>query len=415
MKNVIFYTLVFVFSCDVLFGQVLSEWRGPGRTGVYEEINLLKEWPEGGPELMWVLDSLPNGYSSVAAAHQTIYFTGIVDSTDVLIAVDVSGDLKWQTPYGRSWNNSYNPSRCTPTIDGERAYVSSGLGDVACVNAISGEMIWSAKSSEDYNGTYGRWGISESLLVLDNKVFFTPGGNTTTMVAYDKITGETIWASESLEDNPSYTSPLFVEWADTQMIVSATQSFVFGVDPHVGDIRWTFDFAQFAGGEWRGNNQTNTPLYENGKLYLSSGYDHKSVQIELSEEADAAYFNWVDTTLDVHHGGMVKIDGFIYGASWEGNRMGHWVCLDWNTGALMYEEEWENKGSIITAEGMLYCYDEKKGNIALVKATPEGFDVISSFETQHGKGPHWSHPVIDQGVLYIRHGKALMAYSIADK
>jgi len=81
----------------------------------------------------------------------------------------------------------------------------------------------------------------------------------------------------------------------------------------------------------------------------------------------------------------------------------------------MYEVEWENKGSIISADGMLYCYDEKNGNIALAKATHEGYDVISSFKVPIGDGPHWSHPVIRDGVLYIRHGKALMAYSIAEK
>jgi outer membrane protein assembly factor BamB len=413
MKNPLLNLIMILLTSQVLFGQVLSEWRGQGRTGVYPETGLLTSWPETGPEMLWVLDSLPNGYSSMSVAHNTVYFTGIVDSMDVLIAVDRSGVLKWETPYGRSWTESYNPSRCTPTIDGDRAYVSSGLGDVACINALTGEMIWTEKISEDYQGTYGRWGISESPLVLDDRVFFTPGGNQTTMVALDKMTGKALWASESLEDEPSYTSPLLIEWADTFTVVNLTRNYVFGINPLNGNIRWTFDFGQFAGGEWRSNNQTNTPLFEDGKMFITSGYDHNCVQIELSEKGDDAYFHWVDSTLDVHHGGAVKVGNYIYGASWEGNRNGHWVCLEWNTGELQYEAEWENKGSIIYAEGMLYCYEEKNGNIALVKATPEGFDVISSFKIEHGKGPHWAHPVIQDGVLYIRHGQALMAYNIS--
>ena len=414
MKKTLIIVIAFLVFSNMISAQVLSEWRGEGRTGIYAETGLLKVWPENGPEMLWVLDSLPNGYSSLAVAHNTIYFTGIVDSMDVLIAVDDKGAFKWQTPSGRSWDNSYNPSRCTPTIDGDRAYVSSGLGDVACIDAQSGELLWAVPASENYQGTYGRWGLSESLLILDDRVFFTPGGNTTTMVALDKMTGEEIWASESLKDNPSYTSPLLIEWADTITVVNVTQNYVFGLDPLNGKIRWTFDFGQFAGGEWRSNNQTNTPLFEDGIMYITSGYDHRSVSVDLSEKGDDAYFNWVDTTLDVHHGGVVKIGDYIYGSSWEGNRMGHWACLEWNTGKLMYEAEWENKGSIISAENMLYCYEEKNGNIALVEATPGGFDVISSFKVAHGSGPHWSHPVIHDGVLYIRHGQALMAYSISE-
>lgn len=411
----LFYPLFFLLSVNGVNAQVLSEWRGPGRTGIYPETGLLTSWPGNGPEQLWVLDSLPNGYSSVSVAHGTVYFTGIVDSMDVLVAVGLDGTLKWQVPYGRSWNSSYNPSRCTPTIDGDRAYVSTGLGDIACLNAHTGEVIWARKVSEEFNGTYGRWGIAESLLVLDDRVFFTPGGSQTTMVACDKMTGEVIWASKSLDDNPSYTSPLLIEWADTVTIVNVSQNYVFGISPADGSIRWTFDFGQFAGGEWRSNNHTNTPLFEDGKLYITSGYDHKCVQIELSEEGDAAYFAWVDSTLDVHHGGVVKIGNYIYGSSWEGNRMGNWACLDWETGKLMYKAEWENKGSVIAAGDKLYCYEEKNGNLALAEASPEGFRVISSFKVQHGKGPHWSHPAIHDGVLYVRHGQALMAFDIKQK
>ena len=409
--NVLFISLIL----SNVKSQVISEWRGSGRTGVFNETGLLKAWPEGGPEMTWVLDSLPNGYSSVSVANELIYFTGIVDSSDVMVAVDLNGVLKWQTVYGRSWNNSFNPSRCTPTIEGNKAYVSSGLGDVACLDALTGDVVWQVPASEKYEGTYGRWGISESLLIYGDKLFFTPGGDYTTMVAFNINTGDEVWKTESLKDNPSYTSPLLVEWLDTQMVVTATESYVFCVDPFSGDIRWKVDFAQYAGGEWRSNNQTNTPLFDEGKLYMSSGYDHRSVQFELSEEGDAAYFNWVDTTLDVHHGGMVKLGDYIYGSSWKGNRAGNWVCLEWNNGQVMYDVEWENKGSIISAEGMLYCYEEKNGNIALVKATPEGFEPSGTFKVPHGKGPHWSHLVIHEGVLYVRHGKALMAYTIAAK
>lgn len=407
---IIFFVLVFGYST---FGQDAYEWRGAGRTGLFNETGLLESWPENGPELLWTIDGLPNGYSSVSIWEEMIYLTGIEDSLDVLIAVDLNGVIQWQTPFGRAWEDSYNPSKCTPTVNEGLVYVLSGLGDIACVDGKTGAIVWKVKASNKYEGSYGKWGLSESLLLMDDKVFFTPGGNKTTMIALDKNTGEEIWVSKSLEDNPSFTSPLLLNWAGQWSVVNLTQNYIFAADPASGEIKWTFDFGQYAGGESKRNNQTNTPIFDSGKLFVTSGYDHKSIQLQLSDDGNDVSVNWVDSVLDVHHGGVVKIGDYLYGANWVGNRMGNWACLEWNTGQKMYETEWENKGSIVSADGMLYCYEEKNGNIALAKATPEGFNVISSFEVTQGKGPHWSHPVIQDKKLFIRHGTTLMVYSVA--
>jgi hypothetical protein len=110
---------------------------------------------------------------------------------------------------------------------------------------------------------------------------------------------------------------------------------------------------------------------------------------------------------------LVKKGNYIYGSNWQNNGSGNWACLDWNTGKIMYETKWYNKGAIISADGMLYCYEEKTGNLAIVNPTPEKFDIVSSFKIPFGTGPHWAHPVIHDKILYVRHGDALMAYSIA--
>ncbi|MFC2151721.1 PQQ-binding-like beta-propeller repeat protein [Bacteroidota bacterium] len=406
-----FLCIILIFSVQYIYCQNLVDWRGPGRTGVYNETNLLIEWPETGPELLWSVEDIFKGYSSVSIANNTIYCTGIDDNNDVLIAFDMQGKIKWKVPYGRAWNGSYPESRCTPTIENDKVYVSSGLGDIACIDANNGEIIWSVKASEKFEGTYGRWGIAESLLILDDKVFFTPGGDKTTMLAFNKLTGELIWQSQSVNDAPSYTSPLLISRNNKNLIVNVTANFIIGVLPETGNILWRFNFGEQKKPDAR-NNQTNTPSYNDGKIFVTSGYNHFSVMLNLSENAESVSLAWIDSTLDVHHGGVVLVDGYIYGANWLHNRMGNWVCLDWNTGEIKYNEEWINKGSIISADGMLYCYEEKSGNIALVKATPEKFDIISSFKIPLGTGPHWSHPVIKDGVLYIRHVDALMAYDI---
>jgi outer membrane protein assembly factor BamB len=391
-----------------------SEWRGPNRTGVYAEKGLLKEWPAEGPKMLWHLDSIPTGHSSAAIAHNTVYLTGLKDSMDYLMAIDMEGKLKWQVPYGRGWDESFTDSRCTPTIEDERIYLSSGRGDLACVNALSGEIIWQVKANEMFEGECGEWGISESLLLYNDLVFYTPCGKKTTMIALNKMTGETVWESKSIDDKSAYVSPLLIDRNGKKQIVTVTEENAIGVNPENGNIDWQFDYGSYAAGEWKANINTNTPLYQDGKIFITNGYDHHSVMLDLNEDAMSVKVAYVDSLLDVHHGGAVHIDGYIYGANWEHNRMGRWVCLEWETGKEMYETEWENKGSIISDEGMLYCYDEKDGNVALVKADPKEFKLTSKFKVPYGKGPYWAHMVINEGVLYVRHGNALMAYSIKE-
>ena len=408
MKSMLF--LISILFCQVLLGQELAEWRGPGRTGVFNEVGLLDKWPEKGPELIWSVENLHKGYSSVSVANNTIYFTGISDTLDVLIAVSLDGKIKWQTPYGRARTKGYPDSRSTPTIEGGKAYVSSGQGDIACINAITGEIIWDLKAIEKYDGTIGRWGISESLLIVDDKLIYTTGGGKTNMIALNKNTGENIWSSESLNENPSYSSPLLIKDGDKQLIVSVTPNHIIGVSPGNGKIVWKFDNRPYAGE--RRKNQTNTPLYYENSLYITNGYNHKSVKLNLNENWESVSLAWVDTVLDVHHGGVVLVDGHIYGANWINNGQGNWCCINWDTGEAKYETKWKTKGSIISADGKLYCYEEKTGYIALVNVNPEKFEIISSFKVPLGTGPHWSHPVIHNGILYIRHMDALMAFNI---
>jgi hypothetical protein len=158
-----------------------------------------------------------------------------------------------------------------------------------------------------------------------------------------------------------------------------------------------------------------TPVFSNDNIYVTGGYNHGGVMINLADQGRKASVAWTDDVLDVHHGGVVLVNGYIYGANWLNNGNGNWCCIDWNTGKKMYEEHWKCKGSIISADGLLYMYDEKAGFIGLVRPDPEKFDLVSSFKVKSGSGPYWAHPVIHNGVLFMRHGEALMAYDIKEK
>lgn len=399
--------------------QSISEWREEERTGVSAESGLLKSWPDGGPELVWSNSELPKGHSSVSFGNNTVYLTGNDRQNDILVALDTYGKIKWKTPYGTSWNATNPESRCTPTVEADRVYVSSGSGEIACVNGISGEIVWSVKASEKYKGTFGEWGIAESLLIDAQKVYFTPGGPETMTVALDKNTGNEIWKSKSLNDGPAYVSPIMIDYAGKKLIINVSLHYIYAVDASNGDILWNIDHTQAIDSRksraiWPDAPLIKcvTPVYHDGNIYVTGGYDHGSILLVLNEDGTNVSTEWTDEVLDVHHGGVVLVDGYIYGSNWLSNSDGNWCCLDWNTGKKIYEEHWKCKGSIISAEGMLYAYDEKSGFVGLVRATPEKFDLISSFRIKGGTGPYWSHPVINNGRLYLRHGEYLAVYLI---
>ena len=349
--------------------------------------------------------------------NNTIYITGNSGSNgaeDILFALDMKGKVLWQTVFGRAWTGSSPESRATPTVEGNRVYTCSGFGDLACIDGTNGKIIWTYKGSELNKGTYGAWGIAEALLIDGNKIYFSPGGPETMTIALNKATGDVVWKSASLNDKPGYVSPILVNYAGKKMIINVSLGHVFGVDASNGEILWKVAHAPSSDGD--DLIKCTTPLYKDGMVYVTGGYDTGGMMIKIAEDGKNANVVWTDSVLDNHHGGVLLINGYIYGSNWLNNSNGNWCCIDWKTGKKMWEEHWNTKGSIISAEGMLYIYEEKNGNIALLKANPEKFDLVSTFKVTQGKaGPFWAHPVIYNGVLYLRHTNALMAYNIKAK
>lgn len=419
MKILLSLVFIATLAVEAVTAQKISQWREENRSGVSAEKGLLKAWPENGPNLVWSVDKLPRGHSSVSFGDNRIFLTGNEGENDILVALDSLGKIKWQTPYGRSWSKSNPESRCTPTVEGSRVYVSSGFGDIACIDAATGKIIWSVKASEVYKGMYGEWGIAESLLLDGQKLYFSPGGPETMTIALDKTNGKLIWKSQSINDAPAYVSPILVERGGRKLIINVSLHYVFAIDASNGSLLWKIDHTTAIDSKksmaiWPDAPLIKcvTPLYKDGKIYITGGYDHGSALIGLNDDGTNASVIWTDSVLDVHHGGVVLVNGYIYGSNWLSNNDGNWCCLDWNTGKKMYEEHWKCKGSIISADGMLYIYDEKSGFIGLVRPNPSKFDLVSSFRITKGSGPYWAHPVINKGRLFLRHGDYLAVYSV---
>ena len=419
LNKTFIFILVFLSAVPaILPAQDIAQWRGPDRNGIYHESGLMDKWPENGPQALWTQSDIGQGFSSAVVKDNTVYVTGKKDSIESLSALNMEGKILWQLPYGLTGRRTFQQTRVTPTIEGNRIYLVSGRGKVVCIDSDNQEILWSVEALEKFSGVYGKWEIAESPLLVEDKIIYTPAGDVTTMVAFDKNTGESVWESESLNDVNAYVSPIWFERGGKKIIANILGNNMIGVDASNGKILWTFNYSEI-------NKQHMTqegglfvncvsPIYRDGKLFITSGYNHTSILFEISEDGTAISRKWIQPILDTHHGGVILLDGYIYGSNWIDNRLGNWVCLDWATGEVMFETKWKCKGSIISADDKIILYEERSGYIALVTPSPDEFKLVSSFQHMEGSGPHWAHPSIYEGTLYIRHGKTLTAYRIAN-
>jgi outer membrane protein assembly factor BamB len=403
--------LLFTASVSVNFGQ-LFEWRGPDRTGIYNETGLLKKWPAGGPKLLWETVGMGDGYSSALVTSDAVYVTGRKDSSDVLIALTLDGKKKWETVYGKAWMANHTGSRCTPTYYNGNLFLISGSGDIVCIGS-DGKTKWSKNHYRLYDSKPIMFGISESPLVVDNMVIASPGGKKASLVAFNINDGKVIWEAEPLNQEPQYVNPKLIEYAGKKMIVTVMGTNIFAINAKDGKTLWKVDYAAINAATGRVmKNHATTPIYKDGYILIANGYNWVALKLKLSADGTSVETVWENRAFDPQHGGVVLLGNNIFGTTHMSKPVDMWACVDWTTGKTLWTAKWNSRGSIISADGMLYLYEEKSGNVALANPDASKLDIVSEFKITKGEGPFWAHPVISNGRLYIRHGDVLMVYLI---
>jgi len=412
MKKLLLVILYIVF-VSVTNAQIY-QFRGPNRDGKFPESNLLKEWPEGGPELLLEIEGIGDGWSSVISNGKYFYASGKIDNMDYLTCFDFNGNKHWQVAYGKSWDQSFPKTRGTPTVEEDRIYIISGVGELVCLNAETGHINWKINVDQDYKADWHVWGVAESPLIVGNKVICSPASALATFVAFDKMTGEEIWKSPGTDGQRSYVSPILRKFNGKDYIIGASASDLFIVDPENGDIRSSFNYFDSSLWEWqpRGMIWANSPVVKGNMIFICIGYDYPAKMLKVNDDVTSIEEVYSNMVLDNHHHGLIELDGYLYGSYWVHNNAGNWACLNWETGEVMYDEQWNSKGQMVYADGLFYVYIEKGGHVGLVRPDPSGFKVVSSFEVEKGSGPHWSHPYIFDGKMFLRHGDVLMVYSL---
>jgi outer membrane protein assembly factor BamB len=429
-------SLLVIVAALAACGADWPQWRGPHRDGVSTEPGLLKEWPEGGPKLLWTINSAGEGYSSPAVVGDRLYLAGGRGDTEFVVALDLSASPPkelWAVSMGPKYvqkGNKWNtgPS-AAPAVDGGLVVAQSGNGELVCVEAATGAKKWQKSLPKDLGGEVNPiggspdnrgWGFACSPLVDGDNVICVPGGAQGMLAALNKKTGEVVWRSKGLPDQATYASPVKAEIGGVAQYVQMTNEGVAGVAAKDGALLWYYkrerpyaDIVAF------------TPIVRDGLVFVSaagSGGGTDVVKVTKDGDRLTAEKAADNRRFANFHGGAVLVGDQVYGASGDFGRS-NWACLDFKSAKILWskEEREVGKGSIAAADGRLYVLGEKDGQVRLLEASPKAYAVKGAFPLPNDSrvrlesGQFWTHPVIANGRLYLRNQEFLYCYDVKGK
>ena len=387
------------------------QWLGPQRNGLTEETGLLKEWPSEGPKQVWLSKKVGLGYGGPAIVDDVIYLMGSHDGVSSLMAINANtGKERWSTKIAEDFTNGWGDGpRSTPTVDGNRVYGLAADGTLICCNTKNGKLLWRV-TMQELGGKVPTWGYAESPLIDGKLLLCTPGGEKGAIAALDKTTGKLLWQSAGLTDGAHYSSIIKGSPGGQTQYIQLLSKRAVGIDPTSGDLLWESKFPGRVA-------VIPTPLCFENQVYVTAGYGAgcQLLDLETPGAPIESYSRKSTKIMKNHHGGVVRHGDYLYGYS---DGVG-WVCQEWATGKKVWNEKKKlGKGAIGYADGMLYCVDEKEGEVVLLKATPDQWQEFGRFtlspltEQRSPKGGVWVHPVIVNGKLYLRDQELLFCFDI---
>jgi len=390
-------------------GPEWAQFHGPRRDNKSDETGLLKEWPAGGPKLLWTAKGIGHGFSTVAVAGGRIYTTGNLGAGTVITALDLDGKAVWTARNGPAYKRDYPGTRSTPTLDAGRLYHQNADGDVVCLDAKTGKSVWSLNVLKKFAGRNIRWGLAESLLIDGKNVICTPGGLDAGLVALNKDTGRTVWTCKGTRDKPGYCSPIVVEHKGLRQIVTMLARSIVGVHAGSGKRLWQEEHVTYA------DENITMPIFHDGCIFVATmGRNARLLRLTVRGQEASVAEVWRVRALDNQHGGALLLDGYLYGCGIT-RRSTPWNCLEFKTGRRMYAERGNGRASPTWADGLIYAISHKRA-MALIHATPKALRIVSRFDIpEGGKGPTWAHPVVCGGRLYLRHADFLYCYNVKAK
>jgi outer membrane protein assembly factor BamB len=391
-------------------GKEIAGWyqfRGPNRDAISPDTGLLKDWPSGGPPLLWKATGLGTGYSSVSISGNTLFTMGEAGGKSQLLALSVAdGKVLWKQNVGEAGNpgNQGAGPRGTPATDGTLVFALGQCGELVCARAANGAVVWQKSLERDFGGNRPQWGWAESPLLDGNFVMVSPGSSRASVVALQKSTGAPAWQAKA-RGSAHYTSLAVADIGGVRQYLYFNDQCVAGIAAANGQVAWSADRS----------GQTaiaSTPMYKDGMVFVASGYGvgHTAFRISGGGGRFQAQKAYEGKELINHHGGMVLVGDHVYGTDEAALK-----CMELKTGKVLWQDRCVGKGSVISADGHLIVRGEG-GGIALVEASPAGYKAHGQFSVpKSGGNGAWANPVVFGGKLYIRDWETLLCYDVKGK
>jgi outer membrane protein assembly factor BamB len=421
----VLFLLISIIITEAVIAAEWPQWRGPKQDAVCTETGLLKSWPQGGPELLWEVTGLGAGYSTVSISNGKLFTMGDlkVDNQDAqcVIAVDMETHKKlWTTKIGPIHKDERGGPRCTPTIDDGLVYVIGTSGDLVCLNADKGEIIWNKNLVKEFDGKSPNWKYCESPLVDGDKVLCSSGNSKAIIIAFNKKTGDVIWKcampdiGDIGKEDAGYSSIVISNGGGMKQYLKMVGKGLISVS---ADGKFLWGYNKIA-------NRAATipvPIADGDYVFCASGYDTGAALLKLSPDNGTVKMEEVyfleGRKFQSHHGCMVKVGDYIYGG--HGQNQGKPTCIEMKTGKIMWQENQPGEGSagVLYADGNIY-FRYENNLMVLVEANPEKFIIKSTFtppKRPGATGQAWAHPVIVDGRLYLRYADILMVYNVKAK
>ncbi len=393
--------LAFLLIPCVLTGADWPGFLGPNRDGHSPDTGLLRQWADDGPPLLWKIDDIGPGWSSVAVSDGCVYTTGNANEKQMLICLGLDGRERWRVEQGPKCDHrKYPGARSTPTVDGERIYVTGGSGLVTCHMKTDGRIVWQRDMKTEMGGKVGGWRYAESVLILDDLAIVTPGGNHA-IVALDKQTGEDVWQSDATA-TAGYSSCIAISEGKDTAIVNGSQSGLLVVDAKTGQLLHLHEFAV------RNTANVPTPAYADGMLFWAVGYGKGSLCLNVAHDARGWSFEeaWRNTDLNCHPGNYVVADGKVFGRA-----KGGFACVDLKTGETLWRDRVRG-GQVCWGDGLLYVLADSGGRVSLVDPNADEEARIKGSFSVEGEGSSWAHPVVIGGRMIIRYDTNLYCFDV---
>lgn len=414
------------------------QWMGPNRDDVWPETGILESFPEDGPEVLW-RKPINGGFSGPAVAGGKVFVTDYMRSAgdekpaptkrndlqgqERILCLDAAtGKELWKHEYECNYTISYPAGpRCTPTVAGGKVYALGAMGDLICLDSETGAVLWSKNLPKAYKAPVPLWGFAGHPLVFENLLICTAGGAKSTVVAFNKDTGEEVWKALSTPEI-GYSPPTLIEAGGVNQLIIFHGKGLSSLNPGTGDLYWFEPLATAF-------SMAIMAPRKDGDYLFAGGHSGQSIGIKLDDTKPAARKVWQGsrtTGLAPVSGTPFVDEGVAYGI--DGNGLFRAMRVEtgerlWSTSKPVNGQDSDRRGAnegatFVTRNADRYFIFGENGDLVIARLSPEKYDEVSRTKLLDpvgvglGRNVVWSHPAYAGQCVFARNDREIVCASL---